>query len=204
MKKDLTARQRQVLEYVKQHIAENRTVPTLTEIAGHFGFSCSTAAYHIEALQKKKHLDRSSNARSIKLKSMADPCGGRSCPSLVPVQNAADCEPVIKTVFVPEYARQSCPQEKIIAVRVDDDSMIGLGIFNGDIVLGVPVAYRKPQPGDLVIAVLDDGSFKVRSYYPATVRRFELAAIGTERTVKLYPVTGNNILAVVVSLTRGY
>ncbi|MFO7306950.1 MAG: repressor LexA, partial [Gammaproteobacteria bacterium] len=55
---DLTPRQRQILKFIQQCIAENGMPPTRAEIAQKFGFKSANAAEeHLRALQRKGVID---------------------------------------------------------------------------------------------------------------------------------------------------
>ena len=51
--KEITERQREVLEYIKWHRAEHGYSPVTREIAKHFGMSIKGAYDHVLALRKK-------------------------------------------------------------------------------------------------------------------------------------------------------
>lgn len=51
--KRLTARQREILDFIEQYISENGYAPTLKEIGKAFGFSQGTANNHRNALLRK-------------------------------------------------------------------------------------------------------------------------------------------------------
>jgi repressor LexA len=66
----LTARQRDVLDFVILRIAAERYAPTLQEIADHFGFkSLATVHEHLSNLVRKGYIDRSyrGEARGIQV-----------------------------------------------------------------------------------------------------------------------------------------
>ena len=55
----LTARQSEILEYIRSEIAEKSVAPSTREIQRHFGFSSQTAAVqHIRALEAKGAIAR--------------------------------------------------------------------------------------------------------------------------------------------------
>lgn len=63
MKYPLTARQSQILEWIKDFVKTNKTAPTLREIAESFGFASQNAAQqHVQALITKGWLGRYRNA----------------------------------------------------------------------------------------------------------------------------------------------
>ena len=203
MKKRLTARQREVLDYLEERITLQGFPPSLQEAASHFGVACSTIAYHLEALRRKGRLSRNARARSIVLREPPPLCR-KNCPRLIRPEEAAE-QNGPSGVFVPDDVLALCNSDRLIAFTLDDDSMFDLGIHCGDTVLSIPVDRKKPAPGDIVLAQREDGKKIVRSYFPFNSRYFELvpaesSAFAPERI----PVNSKVILGVVVLLTRRF
>src|SRR5512139_2026627 len=70
---NLTARQSQILEMVKDFIREQGMPPTVREIGGAFGIKSSTVFGLLSALERKGRLRRGGlGARSLILEGMAD------------------------------------------------------------------------------------------------------------------------------------
>ena len=51
--KEITARQKEVLDFISESTKENNYPPTVREIGSHFGISLRAVQDHIAALQKK-------------------------------------------------------------------------------------------------------------------------------------------------------
>ena len=65
--KSLTSRQKNIIQVIKDFSSKNSVPPTITEIADKLDLCPSTVFVHIQALQKKGILSKSSKARSIRL-----------------------------------------------------------------------------------------------------------------------------------------
>lgn len=66
--KGLTARQKEVLEFIKKFKIEKGYSPTLTEIGDFFGQTSKSAHDHIAALEKKNYIKKTSGkARTISI-----------------------------------------------------------------------------------------------------------------------------------------
>jgi SOS-response transcriptional repressor LexA len=65
-KKPLTARQQEVLDYLRSR----KTPPSLREMCQHFDFASTSAAlHHLDALERKKHIRRIPHqSRNIRLR----------------------------------------------------------------------------------------------------------------------------------------
>ena len=205
MKKVLTQRQQEILDFVRDFSVQNHKPPTLNEIAEHFNIRCSSAAYHLEALRKKGWLDRTPGSRSITLKEKTPVCSPDNCLRLIPVQQDSDTVyPGSTHVGLSDEQLALCPREKFIAFRIEDDSMFDLGIHNGDIVIAVPPDFISCRPGDLVLAELPDGTHLVRSFFNYTSRQFELVPANSDFESVTFPVSGTVIKGVIVSLMRNF
>jgi len=203
VKKRLTARQREILDYLEERIAQQGFPPSLQETAARFGVACSTAAYHLDALRRKGRLSRSARARSIALREPPRLCR-RNCPRLIPPENGAE-ENASGGVFAPDDVLRLCDPDRLMAFTLDDDSMFELGIHCGDTVLAVPVEAKKPAPGDIVLAQRSDGRKIVRSYFPLNDSCFELVpAESGPFASERFSASSRIILGVVVVLTRRF
>ena len=205
MKKVLTQRQQEILDFVREFSNQNQMPPTLNEIAEHFNIRSSSAAYHLEALRTKGRLERTTGARSITLKEKAAPCAPDNCLRLIPVQQDSDTVyPGSTHIGLSDEQLALCPRERFIAFRIEDDSMFELGIHNGDIVLTVPPEFISYRPGDLVLAELPDGTHIVRSFFNYSSRQFELVPANNDFESVTFPVASTVIKGVVVSLFRNF
>ena len=168
---DLSNRQRQILELIKVTVADRGYPPSVREIGERLGLrSPSTVHSHLSALVKGGFLLRDpSKPRAIKVVAL----DGES-PSIVsePTRNVpllgriAAGSPIlaeesIESVMpLPESLVGSGP---VFMLEVRGDSMIGAGIFDGDLVV---VQSQKDARDGEIIAFLIDGD-------EATVKRLE-------------------------------
>ena len=146
----LTQRQQQVLDIVRQHIDETGYPPTRADIAQKLGFKSANAAEeHLKALARKGAIEMIAGAsRGIRLPESAGiPVIGR----------VAAGNPVLAEAHIEEYCDLPATFFKPHAdffLRVQGDSMIEVGIFDGDLlaVHSTPVAKN----GDIVVARIED------------------------------------------------
>lgn len=61
----LTDRQREALEAIREHIADNPAPPTVRELAEAIGVTATPAQSHLEALDAKGWIDRTGDSRGI-------------------------------------------------------------------------------------------------------------------------------------------
>lgn len=146
----LTKRQQQVLDIVRQHIDQTGYPPTRADIAGALGFKSANAAEeHLKALARKGAIEIIPGAsRGIRLpESRGIPIVGR----------VAAGNPVLAEENIEDYCDLPPNFFKPAAdyfLRVTGDSMIDIGIFDGDLlaVHSTPVANN----GDVVVARIED------------------------------------------------
>lgn len=209
MKKELTPRQQEILNFIRAFQAEKLMPPTLTEIALHFHIRCSSVAYHLESLRRKGRLTRTSESRSIVLEDKTVACARKSCLRRIKAEMPNDTDTDLdfegeNSIFLTDELLAICSAEHFIAYCIPDDSMFNIGIHQGDIVAVVPVEFKPPLPGDLVLAETPDGRTIVRSYFIHSIKQFQLAPANSEFKAELYPVSSGVIKGVVVSLYRKF
>jgi repressor LexA len=153
----LTARQQELLDYLRGYQRTNGVMPSTRDIQRHFGFSSQTAAMsHLRALEKKGAIRRHPNmARAVVFPEDLDraeiidiPVFG-SIPAGMPsdaAQHAEGCISVdINTLGIPRAS-------KSFALKVRGDSMIEAHICSGDLVI---LEIKEPREKDIVAALID-------------------------------------------------
>lgn len=158
---DLTARQQKVLDFIARFIQTNGYSPTLRDIAGHLNVSSTFGVNrHLDALEKKGFIRRSGTARGIVLATQ----GAKSVPlPIVGTVRAGQLHPAIEDIqgyFAVDQGQVK--GEGCFLLRVKGDSMIGAGIFDGDL------ALVRPQPvaenRDTVV-VMVEGEATLKWFY---------------------------------------
>jgi repressor LexA len=206
--KELTKRQRQVLEYIGKCQRTEGLAPSMREIAAHFGFrSPRTVSDHVDALRRKKALivdwqRHRAPARSLRVasplnrmrKSLVDiPLYG-SIPAGFPDEKRQRAEGCV-TVDVGTLGIRA--NHLTYALEVKGDSMIGRHILPGDIV--VVEHGRTPKNGD-VVAALIDGENTLKTFV-SSKGKIQLKA-ENPRYPKLSPAHELVIQGVMVALIR--
>lgn len=159
MPKDtLTARQSEILDLIRGHIADEGCPPTRAEIASALGFRSPNAAEdHLRALERKGYIEIvAGSSRGIRL--MDDDFGlpvvGRVAAGepILAEQNIEDHEQIEAGLFQPRAD---------YLLRVRGDSMKDIGILDGDLL----AVHSTPHAGNgqVVVARIDDD---------VTVKRF--------------------------------
>lgn len=152
-----TARQREILEFIRTVSQAGRQPPSIDEIRQHLKFKSTFAVRnHLQALERKGLLRIARNShRGISLPGDA---AARSASRLVPLLGEAPAgkpnEAIEQTDEHIILDPALFPQTDIFAIRVRGESMVDAGIHNGD------VALVRPGPeaadGALVLARLNN------------------------------------------------
>lgn len=176
MKKELTERQEEILNFIKEFLQECGYPPTLRQIGKHFSISSTFGVKrHLEALEKKGYLNIESNAsrgitvlrednvfdlpaitRDIDDLSNRIPIIGRVAAGS-PITAEENIEGTI--VIDPSFLDKT---KDCFALKVKGDSMINAGIFEGDLVIVNP--QTNAGTDDIIVARIDD-EVTVKRYY---------------------------------------
>ena len=135
---ELTPKQRQIFDFVEEHMATAGAPPTLEEICGRFGFkSLNAAREHLRLIEQKGYLKREpGRARGIRVSrqdsALEDlvrvPLLGR-----IVAGNPTDAlENIEARLPLPRALLRGA---RLFALRVGGSSMEGAGIFDGDIAI---------------------------------------------------------------------
>ena len=169
--KGLTSRQKEVLEFIRSFIGENRFPPTIREIADFFGVSPKSAHDHVLAMEKKGYLSfNKRHSRTIEIFAEAGvrEMGQRRIPV---VGTVAAGNPIFADDNLEGYLYVS---EKLLkngeyfALRVKGESMKDAGIFDGD--MAIIVRDKQVRDGDIVVALLNDESATLKRFYMEKTR----------------------------------
>lgn len=159
----LTDRQKQVLDFIRQHIEKEGLPPTVREISAHFGFASPLSAQlHINALSKKGFITKTPlKTRGIKVVGLKT-TGGRSIPVLGTIRAG---KPIIALEEIESHVtidKTIFRNKDAFALRVKGDSMIEAGIFEGDIVIVKP--EKEPLNGSITVVLIDNET-TIKKFY---------------------------------------
>ncbi len=159
----LTGRQKQVLDFIRQHIEKEGLPPTVREIAMHFGFASPLSAQlHINALSKKGFITKTPlKTRSIKVVGLRT-TEGRSIPVLGTIRAG---KPIIALEEIESHItidKTIFKNKDAFALRVKGDSMIESGIFEGDLVIVKP--EKEPLNGSITVVLIDNET-TIKKFY---------------------------------------
>ena len=152
-----TDRQRQVLTWMEQYVAQQAVPPTVREIAGHFGLNVSTVHEMLQVLETKGLLTRAKRGSRALMPVSFGTTQGSSLVEVPLVGVIAAGQPIEAIEQPGEHyvvRRSLLRGQRGYALRVKGDSMIEAGILDGDTVL--IREQSEAQDGDIVVALLGD------------------------------------------------
>ena len=171
--KEITERQKEVLNYISAFTEENSFPPTVREISTHFGISLRAIQDHLAALQKKGYLSESNKrSRSIKVLSDLREKESKLYVGKVPLLGTvAAGKPLLSEEHLDGYVNLTepfvRPGKSYFALRVRGESMINAGILDGD--LAVIEQSSTALDGQIIVAVIDD-AITLKRYYKESER----------------------------------
>lgn len=167
--KNLTNRQKEVLEFIAHFTDENGYPPTVREIGDHFDISLRAVQDHIAACQKKGYLSQcQKRSRSIRvLKNEEGVSETKAFTSRIPLLGTvAAGKPLLSEENIDGYVTIAepfvRPGKTYFALRVRGSSMINAGILEGD--LAIIEKADVASEGQIVVAVVDNAITLKRFY----------------------------------------
>lgn len=157
--KELTNRQKQILELIAQHIVKRGYPPSYQELADYLNIKSKYAILkHIDALVAKGYLEKDSSARGLRIIDSEYAPSGVNEINVPLVGRVAAGFPILAQENVERYItipRAMIKSEgRYFALKIRGDSMINAGIFEDDMV--IVNSTNSANNKDIVVALLHD------------------------------------------------
>lgn len=165
--KRITAKQEEILNYIKNEILERGFPPAVREIcqAVHLK-STSSVHSHLESLEKNGFIRRDpTKPRAIEILDESFQMMRREMVNVPIVGTVAAGQPILAQQNIENYfpvPAEYMPNEQSFILRVKGESMINAGILDGDCVL--VRQQSTAQNGEMVVALVGD-SATVKTFY---------------------------------------
>lgn len=162
----VTARQRQVYEFIRRYLEVNNQPPTIAEIGNQFQMTSSASVHSIlSALEREGLIKRIPNvSRGIEiLKVDAQERGNEfEVPLLGLVAAGQPIEAILahETISAP---KNMIGRGSMFALRVRGDSMIEENIQDNDII--IVSSQQTAENGQMVVALIDGNYATVKKFY---------------------------------------
>lgn len=162
----ITQKQSEILEYIKSQILNKGYPPSVRDICSAVNLKSTSSVHaHLESLEKNGYIRRDpTKPRTIEI--IDDNFNLTRCEMVnVPVLGqVAAGEPILAVDNITGYfpiPSEFMPNEETFILTVKGDSMINIGIYNGDQI--VVEKCNTAENGEIIVALIDDS---------ATVKRF--------------------------------
>jgi repressor LexA len=157
--KELTKRQKEILEHIARHIEEKGYPPSYQELANKINVRSKFAILkHIDALIAKGYLEKDSSARSLRIIDPRYQPKNKDKVDIPLIGRVAAGSPILAEQNVERYVpvpRALIKTEgRYFALKVRGDSMINAGIFENDLIVVNSTNRAKNQ--DIVVALIED------------------------------------------------
>ena len=163
----ISAKQQEILEYIKSQILERGFPPAVRDIceAVHLK-STSSVHSHLKTLEKNGYIRRDpTKPRAIEILDDSFNFTRREMVNVPIVGRVAAGEPILAEQNIENYfpiAMEYMPNQQTFMLKVRGESMINAGILDGDMVL---VEQRKTaHNGEIIVALIEDGA-TVKTFY---------------------------------------
>lgn len=163
----ISDKQREILEYIKEEILKKGYPPAVREIceAVHLK-STSSVHSHLETLEKNGYIRRDpTKPRAIEIIDEGFQMVRHEMANIPMVGTVAAGQPILAQQNITSYfpvPTEYVPNNECFALKVKGDSMINVGIFDGDQIFAE--CCSTARNGDIVVALVED-SATVKTFY---------------------------------------
>ncbi len=163
----ISAKQQEILDYLKTQIIERGYPPAVREICDAVHLKSTSSVHsHLETLEKNGFIKRDpAKPRAIEIMDDMFNLNRREMVQVPIIGTVTAGEPILAVENVEDYFPipvEYMPNEQVFMLKVRGESMINAGIFDGDKVL--VQQQSTASNGDFVVALIED-SATVKTYY---------------------------------------
>ncbi len=163
----ITAKQQEILEYIKEEILKKGYPPTVREICETVHLKSTSSVHsHLETLEKNGYIKRDpTKPRAIEICDDSFQMVRTEMISIPVVGQVAAGMPILAQENIEDYfpvPADVVPKGNSFILKVKGDSMINAGIFSGDRIF--VNCCSTASNGDMVVALIDD-SATVKTFY---------------------------------------
>ena len=162
----ITQKQSEILEYIKSQILNKGYPPSVRDICSAVNLKSTSSVHaHLESLEKNGYIRRDpTKPRTIEIIDDNFNLTRREMVNVPVLGQVTAGEPILAVDNITGYfpiPSEFMPNEETFILTVKGDSMINIGIYNGDQI--VVEKCNTAENGEIIVALIDDS---------ATVKRF--------------------------------
>ena len=163
----ITAKQEEILTYIKNEILERGFPPAVREICQAVGLKSTSSVHsHLESLEKNGYIRRDpTKPRAIEILDDSFQMLRREMVNVPVVGTVAAGQPILAEQNIASYypvPAEYMPNEQSFILKVKGESMINAGILDGDSV--IVKQQSTARNGDIVVALIED-SATVKTFF---------------------------------------
>lgn len=163
----ISDKQREILEYIKKEILNRGYPPAVREICEAVDLKSTSSVHsHLETLEKNGYIRRDpTKPRAIEIIDENFNLTRREVVNVPMIGRVAAGQPILAVENIDNYfpiPAEFMPNEESFMLRVKGESMINVGILDGDNIL--VKRQKDARNGDIVVALVDD-SATVKTFY---------------------------------------
>lgn len=163
----ISAKQQEILEYIKDEILHKGYPPAVREICQAVNLKSTSSVHsHLETLEKNGYIRRNpTKPRAIEIMDDTFNLNRREMVNVPILGNVAAGEPLFAEENIEDYfpiPAEMVPNSEVFMLHVRGESMINVGILDGDNVLVQQQSTAKD--GEMVVALVED-SATVKTFY---------------------------------------
>ena len=163
----ISAKQKEILEYIKGEILSKGYPPAVREICEAVDLKSTSSVHsHLETLEKNGYIRRDpTKPRAIEILDDDFNLTRREVVNVPIVGHVAAGEPILATENIENYFPipvEYMPNEETFMLKVKGESMINAGVLSGDHIL--VKQQDTAENGEMVAALIDD-SATVKTFY---------------------------------------
>ncbi len=163
----ITAKQKEILEYIKAEILKKGYPPSVREICEAVSLKSTSSVHaHLETLEKNGYIRRDpTKPRAIEIMDDSFQMVRHEMTSIPVIGTVAAGVPILAEQNVDGYfpiPTEMVPAGESFILKVKGDSMVNAGIFNGDSIF--VNSCNTAENGDTIVALVDD-SATVKTFY---------------------------------------
>ena len=157
----ITAKQQEILTYIKECILKKGYPPAVREICEAVNLKSTSSVHsHLESLEANGYIRKDpTKPRAIEILDDEFALNRREVVQVPMIGTVAAGEPILADYF--PIPAEMLPNKDTFMLKVKGESMVNAGIFNGDQV--IVEQTNTAENGEIVVALVDDS---------ATVKRF--------------------------------
>ena len=163
----ISDKQREILEFMKNEILNKGYPPTVRDICEAVNLKSTSSVHsHLDTLEKNGYIHRDpTKPRAIEIIDDNFNLTRREVVNVPLIGQVAAGEPILAEENIENYfpvPSEYMPNEQSFMLKVKGESMINIGIYDGDNIL--VKEQNTAKNGDIVVALIDDSS-TVKTFY---------------------------------------